>query len=138
MASDLSVLHFSRTRALASGSWPGAPSRSRLFPSLAQVSLSIFCQGLWRNSGHSGAAADLHAVVVVRFDSLGASPQQGVAQLDQLQLEHLQGFELLFVLACAGSALVAQRGLRPSPTCLSLGSTKSLIAVYSVWLLRLG
>src|SRR5690606_29209368 len=55
MASDLSVLHFSRTR---SGQWAigRCAQSSPPFFSLAQVSLSTFCQGLWRNSGHSGAA----------------------------------------------------------------------------------
>jgi hypothetical protein len=69
---------------------------------------------------------DLYAVVEVRLVG-GRQLEQGVAQLDQLQLEGLQGLKLLFVVARSSSA-----------TSLSLGSMKSLMAVYNVWLVRPG
>ena len=53
-------------------------------------------------------SADLNAIVVAGL--IGRCElEQGVAQLDQLQLEGLQGFELLLIVTRAGRSLVAQR-----------------------------
>ena len=135
MARDLSVLHFSRTRSRPVGHREVGPVVVALFQ-LGPGVLQDLLPGLVAEQLPERGGGDLDAVVVVRAIGLGDC-QQGVAQLDQFELEGLERLEVFSSSRDRALPLV-RRAATSWSTCFSFGSMKSLTAVKRVWSVRLG